>query len=134
MKTVETILDDALFNLTIIKNKEVALQSKMFLKKIDISETHWVGQCSIIEIFQKSTGASERNIALAFGKSKTEINRMLNIARLPSKIRVKAMRNNVDKWVLVRLTKDITEKNAAKIMTGIMDGSITKYAQVRGMK
>jgi hypothetical protein len=101
---------------------------------MDWDDVHWLGKCSIIRIFQDSTGAPERKLAVVFGISKTEINRMLAISTIPSNIRAKAKENDVDKHVLVKLTQNISDESATKIIDGIMNGKIRDYSQVKGLK
>jgi phosphate uptake regulator len=134
-KSIETQLDDALFNLAIINNPKQAQQMKVYFKKVDLNDLHYVEQCAMIKIFQDSTHTSERKIASAFGISKTEINRMLAVSKLSGKIRLSALRNDADKWVLSHVSKMGDDSiNKKYIIEGILDGSITKYKQVKGIR
>jgi hypothetical protein len=133
-KTVESILDQALANLSVINSPTYARQLNIKLAKVDLEEQHWVHQCTIIKIFKDSTKAPERKVASAFGISKTEINRMMQIMTVGSAVRLAAYKNNCEKYVLVVLSKIKAGKVKDKIINGVLDGSITKYSQVKGMK
>lgn len=135
-KSIELILDEALENLLLINQPVQARKAGLTkLNKFDFSDMHWLHVCAVVKIFKDSTQASERKLGTIFGISKTEIHRMLILSNIPSSVRKKAFENDVDKWVLVKMTQqDLSHGAYVHLVEGVLSGRLTKYSQVRDLK
>jgi hypothetical protein len=133
---VEEILELALENLLLINHPDEARKHGLRkLHKLDISYMHYIHQCAVLKIFRDQTSSSERKLAIVFGISKSEIHRMLEICKIPSSVRKKAMDNDVEKWVLVKMSQpNLREAAYAHMVEGVLSGRITQYAQVKGLR
>lgn len=93
-------------------------------------EIHYVSKANSIAFVKKTFQLSERVMADQLPISKSEINRMLKISRLPKEIKEKAVLNKIEKWVLIRLSL-AKSFDYNDLYHGIMSDQITKHGQVK---
>jgi hypothetical protein len=69
---------------------------------------------------------TERKLAALTGISKSEIHRLLKIARLPNELK----KPGIDKWVYVKLSES-KGNDFTRLKNAILSGKVTKYSQVK---
>ncbi len=97
-------------------------------------ECHYTVLAKLIGEYQKCSPAfTERKMAETFGISKTEINRLLMIARLNPSLHEAAVRYRVEKYVLLEANKFLGRKKSAAFAS-VLNGTLTKRRQLRLLK
>lgn len=118
----------------VLENKtEEELMAIQFSENSSREELHYVDKADGILNYQIATDASERKIQAALGISKSEVHRSLLIAKMPRHMKEAAKKYDIEKYVL--LEWDALEKGSQKteIEKKIMDGEITKRAELARM-
>jgi hypothetical protein len=77
-------------------------------------ELHYMEKIDRLMKFKKLIGASERDLAKIVDLSKTEVNRMSKVYRLPHKAKIYAVKMNVQKWAMIEIANlGESEQNVA---------------------
>lgn len=92
-------------------------EAKKELKKdMKDKSLHYMVKIDRLMKFKQLIGASERDVALIAGISKSEVNRMSKIYRLPYKARIYAVKMKVDKHALYEIAKLDEQDSVLKLL------------------
>lgn len=91
----------------------------------------YIEEALILEQHKKETGKSERELAHILDMSKSDVHRLLRIARLPRRIHKLAKKMELDKWTLVEFSKINDEELQKEVEGCLKHGLIRTRKQIR---
>lgn len=131
MSTIDDMIEAPCF---ILENKtQDELMAIQFSENSSREDLHYIDQADSIYSYQKTTGASERKIQAALGTSKSEVHRSLMIAQLPVPVKEAAKKFNIEKYVLLEWNAITATKLKKDIEKLLLQGELTKRAQLKKM-
>lgn len=121
MKTVGCVMDQ---ENTVKLNEELLMTT---MRIIHDPEIHCAAKANAAMEFRSHHNFAERKIALYLNISKSEVNRLLTISKLPVEIKIAAIEYGVEKYVLLKLASQYS----GDLYYGVLTGQITTMRQVR---
>lgn len=93
-------------------------------------ESHFFLKCDKLAQFKNDHGLSERKLSALFSISKSEIHRMLLVARTDIEIRISVLEYGIDFYALV-LFHEADESIQGELKKLLVSGQIRKHKQIK---
>ena len=93
--------------------------------------SEYLKKCFEIREFADEKNLSERELSLICNLPKSNIHRMLQITKLPSRVLDHAIKKNTQRWILYKLTTCIDDKELFNnVVKEWMETNITQHKQL----
>lgn len=102
------------------------------LKSLISSSSHYIDIAEAMLEYKLSSNLSERSISAFTGVSKSEVHRLLKIARISPELKEAAKKHQINKYVLV-IFSDKNYSNKEQLARAITEGKLRSWSQAKRM-